>query len=93
MRCRAPPKTISMPSCEQAFAAHASRRRRLPPAGRPCLLEHAGADAAEHVFGAAPLEDHVVDAGLVQQRAEQQARGAGADDRDLGAFRSHDSPS
>ena len=38
------------------------------------LLEHAGADAAQHVLAAAPLEDDVVDAGLVQQLAEQQAR-------------------
>ena len=49
------------------------------------LLQHAGADAAEHVVGAALLDDDVVDAGLVQQRAEQQARGAGADDGNLGA--------
>ena len=48
------------------------------------LLEHAGADAAEHVVGAALLEDDVVDAGLGQQGAEQQAGRAGADDRDLG---------
>ena len=47
------------------------------------LLEHAGADAAEHVVGAALLEDDGVDAGLVQQRAEQQPGRAGADDRDL----------
>ena len=31
------------------------------------LLQHAGADAAQHVVAAAPLEDDVVDAGLVQQ--------------------------
>ena len=49
------------------------------------LLEHAGADAAEHVVGAALLDDQRIDAGLVQQRAEQQAGRAGADDDDLGA--------
>ena len=48
------------------------------------LLQHAGADAAQHVVGAALLDDDVVDAVLVQQRAEQQPRGAGADDGDLG---------
>ena len=49
------------------------------------LLQHAGADAAEHVLGAALLEHDVVDAGAVQQRTEQQAGRAGADDGDLGA--------
>jgi hypothetical protein len=49
------------------------------------LLQDAGADAAQHVVAALALDDDVVDAGLVQQLAEQQAGGAGADDRDLGA--------
>jgi hypothetical protein len=31
------------------------------------LLQHAGADAAQHVVGAALLDDDVVDAGAVQQ--------------------------
>ena len=52
------------------------------------LLEHAGADAAEHVGRALPLEDHVVDAGPVQQLRQQQPRRAGADDRDLRAAHS-----
>jgi hypothetical protein len=39
------------------------------------VLQHAGADAAEHVLAGALLEDDVVDAGLVQQLAEQQPRG------------------
>ena len=66
-----------------------ARRRRPPASSRSTvrLLEHAGADAAEHVVGAALLDDDGVDAGLVQQRAEQQARGPGADDRDLGSHR------
>ena len=50
------------------------------------LLEHAGADAAHHIGGAALLDDHRVDAGLVQQRAQQQPGRTGADDRDLGAL-------
>ncbi len=49
------------------------------------LLEDAGADAAEHVVGAALLDDHGGDAGSVQQRAQQEAGRAGADDGDLGA--------
>ena len=47
------------------------------------LLQHAGADAAEHMLAAVALEDDGVDAGLVQQLAEQQAGGAGPDDRHL----------
>ena len=48
------------------------------------LLEHAGADPAEHVVGRALLEDDGLDAGLGEQRREEQARRAGADDGDLG---------
>ena len=48
------------------------------------LLQHAGADAAEHVARAALLDHDVGDARLRQQLAEQQARGAGADDGNLG---------
>ena len=51
------------------------------------LLEHARADAAEHVFGAALLEDDVRRCPPVQQLAEQQTGGAGADDRDLDSHR------
>jgi len=48
------------------------------------LFEHAGADAAEHVVGTALLDDDGVEAGGVQQLAEQQAGRAGADDGNLG---------
>ena len=54
------------------------------------LLQDAGADAPQHVFAADALDDHGVDAGLVQQLAQQQARGAGADDGNLGAGGGHD---
>ena len=47
------------------------------------LLEHAGADAPEHVLGAALFEDDGVDARLVQQLPEQQPGRSRADDRDL----------
>jgi hypothetical protein len=53
------------------------------------LLQDAGADAAQHVVAVCALDDHGVDAGLVQQLAEQQAGGAGADDGDLGAGGGH----
>jgi hypothetical protein len=51
------------------------------------LLQQAGADAAQDVVGRAGLEDDVVDAGFVQQLAQQQAGGAGADDGDPGSHR------
>src|SRR5262249_39771624 len=47
------------------------------------LLEHPGADAPEHVFTAATLDDDGVDAREVQQLAEEQSRGTRADDGDL----------
>ncbi len=49
------------------------------------LLQHASPDASFHVLAAAVLEDHGIDAGAVQQMAQQQACRPGADDRDLGA--------
>ena len=49
------------------------------------LLENAGADPAEHIVGALPLEDDGVDAGLVKQLAQQQPGRARSDDGDLNA--------
>jgi hypothetical protein len=53
------------------------------------LLQDAGADAAQHIVATLALQDHVVDAGLVQQLAEQQAGRACADDGDLGSGGGH----
>ncbi len=78
---------------EQAFTAHASPDAGFVQKVDCCLLEHPGANPAQDIFAAATFQDDIVDAGLVQQLSEQQARGARADDRNLGAFRSHDSPS
>src|SRR6266480_4330831 len=47
------------------------------------LLQHAGADAAQHVFLRALLENDGVDARAVRQLAEEKARGTRADDGDL----------
>jgi hypothetical protein len=49
------------------------------------LLEDPGADASQHVFRAAPLQDRRVDTGTVQELPEQQSRGPSTDDDDLGA--------
>ena len=53
------------------------------------LLEHAGADALDHVPLAANLDRDRVDAGLLQEMAEQQARRSGADDPDGGSRVTH----
>ena len=72
-----------MPSCRSP-----SRASRSPtPTSRMqidrALLEHAGAHALDDVVPAAVLEDDRVDALEVQQVAEHQPGGAGADDADL----------
>ena len=71
----------------QPLAVHARTHARLVQQVDADLLQHPGADAAEHVLAAALLEQHGVDAGLGQQLAEQQAGRAGADDGNLGARR------
>jgi hypothetical protein len=73
----------------QAFGAQARVGAGLGQQVHRDLLQHAGADAAEHVLGAALLDDDVGNAVLVQQHAQQQPGGAGADDRNLGL---HDEP-
>ena len=83
MRWRTPSTQICVPSCTRPFAVHARADAGLVEQIDRDLLDHAGADAAEHVVAGVPLEDDVVDAGLVQQLAEQQAGRTGADDGDL----------
>lgn len=50
------------------------------------LLQHAGADAAEDIVGAAALEDDRFDAVVFEQATKQQAGGTGTDDDDLRAY-------
>jgi hypothetical protein len=78
---------------QQAFPVHACPDARLVEQIDGRLLEHACTNAAEHVLGAAALENHVVDAGVVQQVPEQQPGGACANDRDLGTLGNHGCPS
>ena len=68
----------------QAFAVHARTHAGFVQQVGGHLFQHAGPYAAQHIVGALAFNDDGVDAGLVQQLSEQQARGAGADDGDLG---------
>ena len=74
-------------AARQAFGMHARTDAHLVEQVDGGLLQHAGADAAEHVVAGLALEDHRVDAGLVQQLSEQQAGRAGANDDDVGKSR------
>ena len=69
----------------QAFGMQAFAYAKAVEHFDRALLEHAGADALEHIILAALLDDQRVDAGLVQQLAEQQPRRPRADDRNLDA--------
>jgi hypothetical protein len=53
------------------------------------LLKDPGADPRLDVVAVARLEHDGVDTGTLQQPAEQQTRGTGADDRDLSRVRAH----
>ena len=59
----------------QAFAVHPRAGTGGVEQVDGHLLEHAGADPAEHVVGRALLEDDGVDPGLGEQRGEQQPAG------------------
>ena len=69
---------------DQAFLVHARADTHLVQQVHGDLFQNAGANTAQHVVAALALHDDGVDTGLVQQLAEQQAGGAGADDSDLG---------
>ncbi len=68
----------------QAFGVHALANPGLAQQFDHALLQHSGADAAQDVFRGLAFEDDSVDPGVVQQLAEQQARGACTDNGDLG---------
>ena len=90
MRCRAPLKRDVDAVVPQALAAQAvADADRVHQIDR-ALLEHAGAHALDHVVPAAVLDDDRIDAVQVQQVAEHQPGGSGADDADLCAYGLHD---
>ena len=69
----------------QTFFIHALVSTGLLEQIHRHLLQHACADTAQHIVSAALLDDDVVNACLVKQLAQQQARGTGTDDGDLSA--------
>ncbi len=71
-----------------ALAVHALAALRLAHQVGEAVLQHAGANAAQHIFAALPLQEHRVDALEMQQLRQQQAGRAAADDADLGFHRS-----
>src|SRR5690606_33671581 len=77
---------------DQSFLVHSPGHAEFIEQVGGDLLENAGADAAQHVIAALALEDDVVDAGLVQQLAEQQASGACTDDGYLGSHACDSAP-
>jgi hypothetical protein len=67
----------------QAFGVHPSSNAGFVHQVDAHLFEDASADSAEHVVGGLAFENDVVDAGLVEQLSEQQARRACTDDGNL----------
>ena len=74
MRWRAAAEAELDAAVRQAFGMHARAGAGGVEQVDRHLLEDAGADPAEHVLGRALLEDDGLDAGLGEQRGEQQAR-------------------
>ena len=72
------------PVVHQAFAVHSLGGARFFQTLYRGVFQHTGADAAQYVFAAFALQNHIVDTVLIQQLAEQQAGRAGADNGYLG---------
>ena len=71
---------------DQAFDTHAAGHTRAFEQVDGGLFQNAGADAAQHVVGCLPFDNHVVDASSAQQLAEQQSGRSRADDGNLGSL-------
>lgn len=84
MRWRAPLEQQLDAIVRQALGVRARAHAGLVQQVHADLLQHPGADAAEHVLGVALFNDDGIDAGLVEQLAEQKAGGACANDGNLG---------
>ena len=71
------------PAMHQPFSVHALAHTGFVQQVDAHLLQHTGPDAAQHVFAGLAFQNHRIDAGLVQQLPQQQARWASADDGHL----------
>ena len=69
----------------QSFGMHALAHTGFVQQVDGDLLQHPGADAAQHVVAALAFQNDGIDARLVQQLAQQQARRPRANDGHLGA--------
>ena len=72
-----------------AFAPKAVAHARLDHEIDGALLEHARAHPFDHVFAAAILNNDRIESIKVQQMTQEEPRGAGADDSDLGPDPDH----
>ena len=70
-----------------AFAIHARAEPDLAQQRDGAGLEHAGADALQHMGAALPFQDDAVDAVAMEHMGQEQAGRAAADDRHLGSCR------
>ena len=70
---------------DKAVTVHARADARFVEEVHCHLFDHAGADAAEHVFAGVSLDNDVVDAVALEKLAEQQSGRPGADNGDLSA--------
>ena len=73
----------------EPLAIHALTDAGIAQQVRRALLQHACAQPALHVLAAATLEHHRLYALAGEQPGEQEPRGAGADDGDLGSVGAH----
>jgi hypothetical protein len=67
----------------EAIAVHAGADACLVEEIDRDLLDHARADAAEHMLAGMALDNHVVDAVVMEELSEQKAGRAGADNGNL----------
>ena len=73
---------------QKPFAVHALANACFVHQVHRDLFEYTGANPPEHILSTLPLNNDGVDARLVQQLAEQQARRSAANNSDLSACNS-----
>ena len=71
MCTRRPSRASSKPAVDQPFGVHALTHPGLAQQLYHALFEDAGTDSSEHIVRGLAFENEGVDAGVVQQLAEQ----------------------